>query len=145
MSDTPEQLHRRPKWRDYRTAGGARPIKKFIDALSDEHAAAVADSMRDVRDRGLAAARHLQDEIWEVRVDVGQVIYRILFAPQGRKSQILLSLDAFKKKTQKTPPARIQLAKRRLRDWQERGKQSRAKVKPGARAQGRPDRSRRKD
>jgi hypothetical protein len=60
---------RRARWRDYRTAGGRRPVKEFLDRLSDNDAAAVLDAMREVRDEGLAAARHLEDEIWEVRVD----------------------------------------------------------------------------
>lgn len=81
--------------------------------------------MREVRDEGLTAARHLEDEIWEVRVDGLQVIYRILFAPQGAKGQVLLSLEAFKKKTRRTPREKIAVAKRRLRDWERRGKEAR--------------------
>jgi phage-related protein len=49
------------------------------------------------------------------------VIYRVLFAPQGNHKQILLSLEAFKKKTQRTPKEKIQLARRRLSDWERRG------------------------
>lgn len=41
-----------------------------------------------------------------------RVIYRVLFAPQGAKGQILLALEAFKKKTQKAPREKIGLAKR---------------------------------
>lgn len=81
--------------------------------------------MKEVRQRGLPAARHLDDDIWEVRADGERVIYRILFAPQGRHSQVLLALGGFKKKTQKTPPEKIRLAKRRLRDWTERGARQR--------------------
>jgi phage-related protein len=50
------------------------------------------------------------------------VVYRILFAPQGRQGQVLLTLVAFQKKTRRTPPQIIQLAERRLRNWEERGK-----------------------
>jgi hypothetical protein len=50
---------RRVRWRDYRTAGGRRPVKEFLDRLSDHDAAAVLDAMREVRDEGLTAARHL--------------------------------------------------------------------------------------
>jgi phage-related protein len=73
--------HRR---RDYRTAGGPRPI-------------------------------------YEVRADGRGVIYRVLFAPQGKRKQVFLSLEAFKKKTQRTPSPAIALAKRRLADWERRG------------------------
>ena len=109
------------RWRDYRTGAGRRPIKDFINGLSDADAAAVVAAMRDVRDVGLAAARHLRGEIYEVRADGDRQTYRILFAPEGRRSQVLLALEGFSKKTQKTPPEKIRLAERRLADWRRRG------------------------
>jgi len=72
------------RWRDYRTAAGRRPIKEFIDGLSDTDAAAVVAAMREVREGGLTAARHLRGEIYEVRADGDRQRYRILFAPEGR-------------------------------------------------------------
>jgi len=115
----PERARRR--WREYTTAGGRSPVEEFIDGLSDGDAAAVLAAMQEVRDQGLQAARHLDGDIWEVRVDGDRVIYRILFAEEGSKSQVLLALEGLKKKTQKTPPATIALAKRRLADWRRRG------------------------
>lgn len=109
------------RWRDYRTAAGRRPIKEFIDGLSDTDAAAVVAAMRDVRDAGLAAARHLRGDIYEVRADGDRQTYRILFAPEGRRTQVLLALEGFTKKTQKAPPEKIRLAERRLADWRRRG------------------------
>jgi phage-related protein len=109
------------RWRDFRTAAGRRPIKEFIDGLSDIDAAAVVAAMRDVRETGLAAARHLRGDIYEVRADGDRQTYRILFAPEGRRSRVLLALEAFLKKTQKTPPEKIRLAERRLADWRRRG------------------------
>lgn len=111
----------RRRWRDFRTAAGRRPIKEFIDGLSDIDAAAVVAAMRDVRETGLAAARHLRGDIYEVRADGDRQTYRILFAPEGRRSRVLLALEAFSKKTQKTPPEKIRLAERRLADWRRRG------------------------
>lgn len=109
------------RWRPYTTAVGNSPVRKFIDGLDDDDAAEVVAAMGEVRREGLSAARHLRDEIYEVRADGKDVIYRILFAEQGKKGQVLLSLDGFKKKTQRTPPEKIDLAKRRLRDWENRG------------------------
>jgi phage-related protein len=111
----------RRRWRDYRTGAGRRPIKEFIEGLSDTDAAAVVAAMKDVRETGLGAARHLRSDIYEVRADGDRQTYRILFAPEGRRSQVLLALEGFSKKTQKTPPAKIQLAERRLSDWRRRG------------------------
>jgi phage-related protein len=109
------------RWRDYQTAAGRRPIKDFLADLGDEDLASVVAAMKEVRRRGLEAARHLDGEIYEVRADGRGVIYRILFAPQGKHKQVFLSLEAIRKKTQKTPPDVIRLAKRRLRDWESRG------------------------
>ncbi len=110
------------RWRDYQTAAGRRPIKEFLDGLDDEDLASVVAAMREVRQQGLQAARHLEDDIYEVRADGKGVIYRVLFAPQGKHKQVFLSLEALKKKTQKTPVQSIRLAKRRLLDWKRRGK-----------------------
>lgn len=109
------------RWRDYETRAGNRPVRNFIASVSDEDAAEIAAGMREVRARGLSAARHLQEAIYEVRVDGANATYRILFAQQGSRGQILLALEAFKKKTQRTPPKTIALARRRLRDWENRG------------------------
>lgn len=59
----------RRRWRDYRTASGRSPVEEFIDKLSDSDAAAVLAGMAEVRERGLAAARHLDGDIWEVRIN----------------------------------------------------------------------------
>lgn len=96
----------RRRWRDYRTPSGRRPIREFIEGLPDADAASVLAGMSDVRERGLEAARHLRGDIWEVRVSGERVIYRILFAEEGRAGQVLLSLHAFKK-TRRTPPEAI--------------------------------------
>jgi hypothetical protein len=69
-----QSQHRR--WRDYETAAGNRPVKKFLDGLSDEDAAAVAAAMKEIRAKGLEAARHLDGDIYEVRADGDRVIYR---------------------------------------------------------------------
>lgn len=111
------------RWRDYSTESGRRPIKEFLEGLDDADLASVVAAMREVRQEGLRAARHLDGPIYEVRADGKGVIYRVLFAPLGKRKQILLSLEAFKKKTQKTPADKITLAKRRLSDWERRGEQ----------------------
>jgi phage-related protein len=100
-------------------------VKEFIDGLGEKDAAAVVAAMAEVQVEGLSSARHLGGKIYEVRADGIGVIYRILFAPQGRRSQVLLTLVPLRKKTQKTPPHVIRLAKQRLRDWNERGSQRR--------------------
>lgn len=112
----------RHRWRHYETAGGRRPVLEFIRKVSDNDKAAILAAMQEVRRDGTRTARHLHGDLYEVRADGERVIYRILFAREGIRGQVLLSLVAFSKKTQKTPPQKIDLALRRLRDWRRRGR-----------------------
>ena len=96
-------------------------MRDFFTSLTIDARAEVAAAMKDVRDNGLAVARHLQGDIYEVRASHNKREYRVLFAMEGQKSQVLLSLEAFDKKTRRTPPERIDVALDRLRDWRSRG------------------------
>jgi phage-related protein len=111
---------RRLRWRDYRTAAGGRPVKAFLDRLTDEQAAAVVAAMKDVAQNGLAAARHLRGEVYEVRAEAERQAFRVLFAQET--TFILLSLSGFQKKSAKTPRDEIGLAETRLADWRRRGR-----------------------
>jgi phage-related protein len=113
--------HRR-QWRFYETRAGNKPVKAFLDDLPATEAAEIAATMKHVAEMGLEAARHLRGDIWEVRVDGENRIYRVLFSAEGKFQHVLLALEGFTKKTQKTPPKTIQLAERRLSEWRTRGK-----------------------
>lgn len=77
--------------------------------------------MADVRKNGLPAAKHLRGDVYEAVADGPKRTFRILFATEGRYSQILLAVVAFAKKTRKTPPRMLELADKRLKDWRRRG------------------------
>lgn len=112
------------QWRFYRSAAGREPVREFLLQLSDEDAAAVAAAMKEVRDagRGHVDVNHLRGDIWQIEVDGQSVIYRLLFAEEGRFSQVLLALELVNKKWQSAKSPHIQLAERRLADWRERGR-----------------------
>lgn len=116
MPDQPGQHKRR--WRPYRTLGGNEPVRDFLRPLSDEDVAVIVDAMKEVADVGLSAARHLREDLYEVRARN----FRIPFAPEGQYGQVLLALEGFTKKTPKTPPHKIELALKRLADWRSRGR-----------------------
>jgi phage-related protein len=101
-------------------------VRDFILGLPTEDRAEVVAAMADVRDLGLAAARHIRGDLYEVRASGVGGSFRVLFAPEGRHGQVLLALEAFSKKTQRTPTRMIELALERLRDWRERGEDPRA-------------------
>ena len=108
------------RWRDYETASGNRPVKQFLMGLTSDDRAEVVAAMEEVADEGLEAARHLRGRIYEVRASGENRIYRVLFAQETKF--ILLSLEAFSKTTQRTPPDRIEIAEKRLADWRARAK-----------------------
>jgi hypothetical protein len=56
-------------------------------ALPTPERSVVTAAMADVAKYGKKAARHLRGEIWEVRAGGADVIYRLLFATEGRYSQ----------------------------------------------------------
>ncbi|MBX3226822.1 MAG: type II toxin-antitoxin system RelE/ParE family toxin [Labilithrix sp.] len=120
----------RRQWRDYRTRAGGRPVKAFLDDLTDDELAAVVAGMKEVVERGLVAGKHLRGDVYEVRADATTRSFRVLFATEGRYSQVLLSLSAFEKRTQKTPPRELDLAEERLRDWRERGAVKKRATRP---------------
>ena len=92
-----------------------------MGSLSNRDAAEIVAAMKDVQRHGLSVARHLRGDIYEVRADGDHQAFRILFAAEGRRANVLLALEGFSKKTAKTPPAKLALAERRLREWRSRG------------------------
>lgn len=118
----------RHRWRDYCTATGGRPVKDFMDRLlkdmsdgKNEDYTAVTAAMMDVARHGMDMARHMRGDIYEARASGKDVIYRVLFAQEGKKGRILLSVEIFEKKTEQTDERKIRNALRRLADWRARG------------------------
>ena len=62
---------------------------------------------------GMPLIRKLEPGLWEVRSHVATGIARVLFTVEG---DTMVLLHGFIKKTQKTPPAEIELALKRKRD-----------------------------
>jgi phage-related protein len=114
----------RRQWRFYRSMAGREPVRDVLDQLSDEDSAAVAVAMKEVRNAGRSHidVNHLHGDIWQIEVDGHSVIYRLLFAEEGRFSQVLLALEIVNKKWQSAKRRHIQLAERRLADWRGRGR-----------------------
>lgn len=112
------------RWRYYETTTGAKPAKEFLDGLDDRDRDAVRAAMQAVRVMGVSAARHLRGDVSEARAGRAGRAWRVLFATEGDMDQVLLAVTAFEKKTQKTPPAEIELAERRLMDWRRRARRS---------------------
>ncbi|TMQ07385.1 MAG: type II toxin-antitoxin system RelE/ParE family toxin [Deltaproteobacteria bacterium] len=101
--------------RFYVTDGGNEPVRDWFKALNKADRVAMGKAVQRVQigwpvGRPLCAS--LGDGLYEVREDLSDNrTGRVLFCFSG-KSEILL-LHAFIKKTQKTPPAEIALARKR--------------------------------
>lgn len=84
--------------------------------------------MKEVAWRGLQAARHVRNDIYEVRVAAASRDFRILFTQETKF--VLLSLSGFVKGTQKTPIGEIDIAEKRLAQWRQRGKARKTRTRP---------------
>jgi phage-related protein len=112
----------RRRWRYYRTATGAQPVRQFLDSLEPVDRDAIRVAMSEAASGGRSLARHLRGDVYELRVAVRGRAWRLLFSAEGPRHHVLLALSSFEKKTQRTPLREVELAETRLRDWRERGR-----------------------
>ena len=104
---------------------GHCPVEEFLDSLESKQAQKVVWVLQLVEELDLVPVQYFKklvgsDEIWEVRVQVGGNIFRILGFLDG--AELVVLNHAFQKKTQKTPRKEIQTAERRKRDYLARKK-----------------------
>jgi len=104
----------------YRSDSGACPIEVFLDSLSGKQAQKVAWTLQLIEDMQSVPTKYFKklvntDDIWEVRVRVGNNIFRLLGFLDG-ESLVILN-HAFQKKTQKTPKKEIQIAETRKKNY----------------------------
>jgi hypothetical protein len=100
----------KPRWRAYRTLSGRQPVRDFLMAVPSADRAAVVAAMEDVAAHGLAAARHLRGDVWEVRADGDRIAYRVLFSAEGAsRSSSLRSTPLRRGPAGRRPPRRSSL------------------------------------
>lgn len=109
----------------YRTANGRCPVEEFLDTLSDKQAEKILWVLRLVKSLDPVPKQYFKllpntDGIWEVRVQAGNDIFRLLGFWAG--SQLIVLTHGFAKKTQKTPRKEIILAQQRRKVYLERRK-----------------------
>ncbi len=104
---------------------GRCPVEEFLDSLSSKQAQKVAWVLQLVEELNPVPVQYFKklvgsEDIWEVRVQVGSNIYRILGFLDGAKLVVLN--HAFQKKTQKAPIKEIRVAESRKRGYLARKK-----------------------
>ena len=109
----------------YTTESGECPIEDFLDTLNSKQAQKVAWVMQVVEELEQVPVTYLKklvntEDIWEVRVQVANNIFRFLgFFSQGN---FIVLTNGFQKKTQKTPKSEILLSEQRKQDYLERNR-----------------------
>jgi phage-related protein len=109
----------------YRRPNGQSPIEEFLDSLTGKQAQKflwVLELIEELETVPRQYFKKLVDSegIWEVRVQFGNDIFRLLGFFDG--GTLLILTNGFAKKTQKTPPQEIALAVRRKNDYLARRK-----------------------
>jgi phage-related protein len=110
------------QWRFYDTETGSKVARNELDALPAHGKAALAHVMKRYRvgETFPGEVKSVGRGIVELRASVGNNQYRLLFAEQGKYSQVLLAVVVFTKKTTKLPKQQHDLAVKRMKDWEQR-------------------------
>ena len=115
----------------YETEDGKHPVEEFLDSLDTKMNAKMVGLMELLEEKGtelrMSYSQHLEDGIFELRCKQGSNITRALYFFYIGKRIVVTS--GFVKKTQKTPPGEIQLAKDRREDWTIREEKKNGKKK----------------
>jgi phage-related protein len=96
---------------------GKEPVREWLKELAAADRKIVGDDIRDLEFAwpvGLPLCRSLGGGLWEVRSDLtGGKIARVIFCVHEGYAVLL---HAFVKKTQKTPPGDLALARKRMKE-----------------------------
>ena len=103
----------------YRLPSGKSPIEEFLDSLTGKQAQKVLWVLRLIEDLEIIPIQYFKKlvgtQLWEVRIQFGNDIFRLLgFFESGA---LLILTHGFAKKAQKTPQQEIELATKRMEEY----------------------------
>lgn len=103
--------------RFWRSTTGREPVREWLNTLPRDDQRVIGRDMAKVQfgwPLGLPLCRSIGDGLWEVRSSLpSRREARVVF---GFHEGMLIALHAFIKKTQKTPPGEMALARERMKD-----------------------------
>ena len=111
----------------YRLLNGNSPVEEFLDSLTGKQAQKVLWVLQLIEELDVIPRQYFKklvdsESIWEVRIQFGNDIFRLLGFFDG--GTLLILTNGFARKTQKTPPQEIALAVRRKEEYLARRKKS---------------------
>ncbi len=104
----------------YRLPNSYCPVEEFLDSLSGKQAQKTLWVLRLIEEMEVIPRQYFKklvdaEGIWEIRVQFGNDIFRLLgFFANGT---LLILTNGFAKKSQKTPPHEIALAMQRKNEY----------------------------
>ncbi len=106
----------------YATIDEKEVVTEFLDSLPRKHKAKAFWEIGLLSEMGTKLTepyvKHIENGIWELRIKFSSDISRVFyFIPTHNK---IVLLHGFVKKTQKTPISEIEIAKKRMLDYQRR-------------------------
>jgi len=109
----------------YRLLNGNSPVEEFLDSLTGKQAQKVLWVLQLIEELEVIPRQYFKklvgsEGIWEVRIQFGNDIFRLLGFFDG--GTLLILTNGFAKKTQKTPPQEIALAVRHKEEYLARRK-----------------------
>jgi phage-related protein len=109
----------------YKTITGKSPIADFLDSLQPKQAQRVAWVIEVIEEIEKIPKQYFKklintDDIWEIRIQAGNNIFRLLSFFDG--NNLIIACHGFAKKTQKTPKKEIEIAEERKKDYFRRKK-----------------------
>lgn len=109
----------------YHLPNGNSPVEEFLDSLTGKQAQKVLWVLQLIEELDVIPRQYFKklvdsEGIWEVRIQFGNDIFRLLGFFDG--GTLLILTNGFAKKTQKTPPQEIALAVRRKEEYLSRRK-----------------------
>jgi len=104
----------------FATDAGAEPVREWIKSLPAVDRKTIGEDIKTVQfgwPLGMPLVRHIEGDIWEVRIKLDNRIARILFVLSG---QTMFLLHGFIKKQHTMPKPELDLARNRLTQMKRR-------------------------
>ena len=104
----------------YKTEQGNEPVREWLQQLNNEDKKRIGEDMKTVQfgwPLGMPLVKHLDGDVWEVRIVLSKRIARVLFVLETNS---MVLIHGFIKKQQKTLKADLDLAKDRVKKLRRR-------------------------